>query len=355
MVLLLIGRASVSGAPGEAPPPKPPEITLKEVPAGRFVFLEHTGPYWTIGPLFTAVDAEKKVRRQAGPMYVRYASDPADSPSQSLRSQVGFRMDGEGSCNPPFRSEPVEAQQVASMTVEGPYGSTMQFIPALRAWIRQKDLEPAGGVIELYPGELSGRKRGPLRVELQMPVRNVAKETPEAAVAEEHESTGTNALSSPSTSPPEPQERVSPQASFDELFAECRFEELAILMLPADQSFRAEFDVWFGQVVFRVAAVAKGLQHLHPEEATGAVQLADALMSRYRARSGDASSKALNQAVVRVDPAGDPNAAQKRLIMRELDTLLGRVATRVVTPPAAMQELQPILRKVQELPVVQAP
>ena len=54
-----------------------------------------------------------------------------------------------------------------------------------------------------------------------------------------------------------------------------------------------------------------------------------------------------DQAVVRVNAQSDPKAAEKRMIMRELDTIMGRIALKSIDADATLDRLISIVERVQ--------
>ena len=71
-----------------------PQIVLKQPEPALVVFLEHTGPYWTVGPLFRQVREVMIAHNETGPLLARYANNPTTVAPESLRSRVGFVAKG---------------------------------------------------------------------------------------------------------------------------------------------------------------------------------------------------------------------------------------------------------------------
>ncbi len=158
------------------------------------------------------------------------------------------------------------------------------------------------------------------------------------------------------TSPPPVDKRTQPRKSdceqprsISELVAVEQFECIALQLMPDDRSIPVEHQVWFGQVVFRVRAVAKGIMYTGPSGGARASALADAITRRYREVSADFTLDPLDQVTVITHPQGNALANDKRAIMRSLDTLMARISLASVDAAGATQELVRILEDVQKL------
>ncbi len=331
------------------------EIALKRTEPARLVYLEHSGPYWSMGPLFTPVQEQMTARREKGPIVVRYSADPTAVSPKSLRTQVGFLASGDWEVEPPFKSEALDSVEVASAIVPGPSGTTTRHYSAIREWITQQGRKPLGPVMELYPASRS-LKASDLRIEIQMALAE--PETPAVAppsrigpaVPRQPIAAAPVAAQEPTATAP-----AEPILAVKDLVEAGRYERVAEQLMPADRPMPATTQLWLGQLVFRIGAVAKGLQERHADRAAPVKAVADALMARYRLVSAGSAADPLAQAVVRVDSAGDPMATKKRAITRDLDRLLGRVATKAADPDAALTELTRITQEIQDLSTPPAP
>ena len=127
-----------------------------------------------------------------------------------------------------------------------------------------------------------------------------------------------------------------------------RFEDLAQQLLPDDRPMSQSLQVWLGQLVFRIQAAANGIRRVYPGEEQSVMALAEAVKRRYQTVSVGFNGDPLDQAVVQVNPESDPHAIEKHKIMRDLDTLLGRIAFKSVDPEATLRELADIIRRAHE-------
>ena len=98
-----------------------------------------------------------------------------------------------------------------------------------------------------------------------------------------------------------------------------------------------------------MGAAARGVQHLYPDGDHAAGKLVDAIDLRYRRRSRSLTVDPLSRPVAYVDVHGDPLAAPKRRIMRDLDRLLGRIALRSIDAAGTGAELEAIAERLRNL------
>lgn len=66
------------------------DVEASEIPAGRAVATVHVGPYERIGKAYEAILAwlDEQGLAPAGPSYEHYIDDPADTPSEALRTRI---------------------------------------------------------------------------------------------------------------------------------------------------------------------------------------------------------------------------------------------------------------------------
>jgi hypothetical protein len=147
----------------------------------------------------------------------------------------------------------------------------------------------------------------------------------------------------------QPLTRSEPVGSVKELVQQQRFNRIAELLMPPDVPFPQAFQLWFGQVVFRIGAIAGGIAQVYPEEKTAVTALSEAIRRRYDSISVDFALDPRDQPVLRVDPQSDRYAARKRAIMHELDTILGGIALTRLDAGAAEGQLIDIVQRVYDL------
>jgi len=352
-VIGILGAATIGKGAGDvASPADTPVIVLKHTDPVRVVFLEHTGPYWTVGPLFKRVREAMADHDETGPLFVRYHSNPTIAPAASLSAEVGFESRGDWDPEPPLKIAQRDGEQVVSLVVEGSYGTTAKSYSVMHDWVASRGFEAIGPMIEWYPSPQKGDSRAAYRTEIQIPVRRAL-----AAVGTTAEPKAPHAIAPISDESPAQSKRnesdlaesTEPLYPIMDLVDASRFDRVAEQLIPTENSMPAGMRVWFGQVVFRVSALARGLEQTYPAGSPQATALAEAIVRRYRQASSAWKIDPLAHAVVRVDHRSDPQSQLKRLIVRDLDNLLGQVALKSVDAHTAMGRLGEILGRVQEI------
>ena len=378
------------GFPAESRP-SVPQIAVKRMEARRGAYAEHVGPYWTIGPRFARLREYMDEHNQPGPMFARFLDDPITVPADSLRSELGFFITEEFNPEPPHRIAVREPELVAYVFVDTPFATPLRHLPMMREWIREHGYVAVGPVTEVYLVEKKGKARSrgtELRIAIQRVDSETSHNTKDTAVppaersnqltpvlptlpyaprddrgtvsGETHWSTGNGNTPAASekgnpellvTAAAEHPGRVtadslSPAGQTGE---QPRFDHLARQLLPDNQPMQQSVQVWLGQVVFRVRAAAKGIKRVYPGQEQAVMALADAVKRRYQVVSADFAVDPLDHAVVQVNPESDRHAIEKRNIMRDLDSLLGRIAVKGVDPEATLNELADIVRRAHEV------
>ncbi len=333
------------------PPTAVTEIIVKQTDSARVVFLEHTGPYWTVGPLFKQVREVMADHNENGPIFARYLADPTAAPAESLRTEIGFVTQGTWEPEPPFKTAQREGEQVVSTLVEGAYGTTARTYSLIRDWVFTNGFEAVGPVVELYASPPNGAPPGIFRTEIQIPVRRApsaarATQEPKAAVVFPRKPDET--LAKAEDERLAAAESMEPTYLIKDLVDLSRFDRVAEQLIPMDHPMPVGMQVWLGQVVFRISAVAKGIEKTYPGGSPQATALSEAIVRRYRQASTSSKVDPLAQAVVRVDTRSDPQSTQKRLIVRDLDNLLGQVALKTVDAKSALDRLCDLLQRIQD-------
>jgi effector-binding domain-containing protein len=353
VVLGTLGATAMGARAADVTPPTAaPEIVLKHTDPARVVFLEHTGPYWTVGPLFKQVREAMAEHNESGPMFARYLADPTVVLAESLRTEVGFVTRGDWIPEPPLKSAQRDGEQVVSLVVEGSYGTTTQSYSLMHDWVSTNGFEAVGPVIESYPSPLRGAPSGAYRTEIQIPVRRASSAvsvTPEPKVEVEFPRIADETLTQSEGDDSAATASMEPLYPIKDLVDSSRFDRVAEQLVPTDRAMPVGMQVWAGQVVFRISAVAKGIEQTYPGGSPEATALSEAIVRRYRQASASSKIDPLAQAVVRVDTHLDPQSAQKRLIVRDLDNLLGQVALKTIDAKSALDRLSDLLQRVQDV------
>jgi len=148
---------------------------------------------------------------------------------------------------------------------------------------------------------------------------------------------------------------MEPLHPIKDLVDSSRFDRVAEQLVPIGRPMPSGMQTWFGQVVFRINAVAKGIEQTYPGGSPQATALSEAIVRRYRLLSASSKDDPLAQAIVRVDARSDPQSAQKRLIVRDLDNLLGQVALKTVDAQSVLDRLCDLLQRIQDLTKTDVP
>ena len=393
--LVLPMLLGAEGTPNSAPPsesePSALQIAVKRIEARRIASVEHTGAYWTVGPRFAELRKYMAKHRQPGPMFARFLSAPASVPADTLRTEIGFFVTDDHHPEPPYQLAVREPELVACLSVDAPFATPSRHLAMMRKWIDDHGFVATGPFTEIYHTDTDHEETSPHpHTLLQIAVRRPEPKAPEntrgadpplversaqtlptvqnggtvAITGKPRRRTGDEtareALDKKASEPvgtkrAEPVVRATsaPPMATGRPTGQAGFGELAERMLPDDRSLPPSTQVWLGQIVFRVGAAAKGIERVYPGEGRAVRDLADAVTSRYKVVSADFTSDPLDHAVVHVDPESDPHAIEKKKIMRELDSLLGRIAFKSVDPEATVAELAEIMRRVHKTVQVQ--
>lgn len=359
-----------------------PTVAVKEAEPVWLVFIEHVGPYWTVGPLFARVRTYMLEHGQSGPIFLRYPKDPWRASAGSLRARIGFLTTEDYTPEPPFKIARRDRERVAEMVVKDRSSLRRQDYAYIHQWIQANGYETTGPVTEIYdiapPGRTLTRPHTQLQVSLVSPVRESIRQASgddaidDATIANEpvtltEESADSGTVESAKVATYEPaasttpdQESVAqtdarvhqPVEPICELMAAGRFDRIAEQLMPDDREIPAALQLWLGQVVFRIGAAAKGIERLDPDGEAVAGRMADAITDRYKEVSVNFELDPLAQAVVRIDVRNDPLGLEKRAVMRELDLLLGRIAFHgvgAVDAGTVADELAGIVQRAQYL------
>ncbi len=333
-------------------------ISVRVTDPVHVVFVEHKGAYWTVGPAFTRVAEYMRVHDRSGLTYVRYARAPYRGGSGDLASQVGFIVRGTHDAQAPFQNGVWASERVAEMVVEGPTPSLRHEYKMMYDWIERNEHEPAGPVTEVY--HLSSRAgntvmdRVALRVTLHRPKPRAEKtddDEPERTSAAEEPVSARR----PSEIPVQPERHRTDSHdhreihSVNELVKAGRFDRLAEYVVPDEITRFPAVHVWFGQVVFRVRAAARGVEQRHPGEGRVMSALAESLVQRYRSIPAGAHLDPLLDPVVQVEWEGDPRGRRRHEIMRNLDAVLGRIGLDTLGADAALAEVESLLQQIIDL------
>lgn len=152
-----------------AEPESDPQVTLADFPATHVAYLEHTGPYWTVGRELARVHDEMVRLGATGPLFARYLDDHVAESPASRRIQLGFVMTSADAAPKTFQRADWPATTAAVLALPRPPASLSRTSAVLRQWSGERGYAPSGPLVEVYlqnDGDWMGSP-----VELRLPVR----------------------------------------------------------------------------------------------------------------------------------------------------------------------------------------
>ncbi|MFQ5592012.1 MAG: hypothetical protein ACE5HE_12670 [Phycisphaerae bacterium] len=338
------------------------------------VFRQHVGPYWKLGPVVASLREYMLERGQNGAIFIRYLDSPAAVPAESLRTEVGFFVEGELTPEPPYTAGLRQSQFVASMVVDRSRAAPRRCEAMLRRWALARGHIPEGSITEIHAWS-SDTNVADRSVEVQMvirpmtsertpagsrtgsrlrrpPVRGLAEQVAQSEVGAKAESAprdrGSGAASA-GASTSDVAGDTGAVASVRTLVDLGRFDDVAQLLMPTGTRLPQTLHVWFGQVVYRMGAIVKGLEQVYPGQDSVAKGLNGAIRRRYEVFSADFALDPRDEPFLRLDPHSDPTAGTKRAIMHDLDTMLGGIALTRIDVKEADGRLIDIIQRTLEL------
>lgn len=144
-------------------------VEVRTLPAGRWVYLAHTGPYWTVGPRLEQVRTDLLGKDPTDRrVLVRYLDDPRTSRPAELRAEIGRRAQLSSQPELPFRYSDEGSLTALAVPKPDSLHSLRRLLPMLEAQARARGLVPAGPALEVYDFDAAGNCIG--RTELWLPV-----------------------------------------------------------------------------------------------------------------------------------------------------------------------------------------
>ncbi len=379
ILLVLLVAIPISGRrPGRTAmadvPNKPPEtpISLRTLPPTRVVYREHVGPYWSLGPVFTLMRERMAAEADQGPMFIRFLDNPGAVPAQSLHAQVGFYLtDREMTVTPPDVLEDRPEELAAVVHVPGLFAHTARQYARMVDWAQEHGFQPVGPMTEVYriPAAHDRAEEG---VELQLAVRvpaadPLAPSQPDSPPIPPVDKSGQTASEEPShvvvevpptapqtdssgpVFPPTPESNTvveTPRSSesscgIPALVANEDFVEVAARLMPDGALRHAASRTFLEDVTLRIRVAARGVEKTHPGEGARLSALTHALDQRL-GKNGTASPKVEPSYMVE---ANEPLAQRRRLILRDLNGLLGSITHRRLHEQEVLREVSSLLEQ----------
>lgn len=378
----------------EPPPAVTPPIAAPAQPfqlfdfgPRRFAYIEHTGPYWSLGTAIERVSQDAKAFDRSDFLIVRYVHDPALSTPGRLKTQIGFELSGIEEARPPYQSSFVPAALTATRTVDGPDGLSTRHFAALKVWALTQGLVPDGDLIALVTLSENGKSTAIARSELFLPV--CLPDSPPAPAQAQPEKTVENPadfgelLAAPRLDQPrrlvtkvipliepdqgevaqkEPGEpsalsdsetvvaEVTPPVSAPPVKARSDFVPIrawieagqfqeACSVLLSDKA-DPQSHQWSDQFAARIIAVANGVHKQWPGEEGWLAELGATLTARRNTLRREGAKTAPRLVVA---PGDDSKTPERKALTRELDLLMGQIAYRTLSPVQVRERLLDLL------------
>lgn len=360
---------------GTASPPEDAAVSVRTLPAGRFVYVMYTGPYWAVGPRLAQVRAD--MARADAPeckLLVRYLDNPQTTYPSRMRIQVGFLAPDSFQAGSAYSAVDWPETRAAGVDLGAARSSPRRSMAELSAWALDQGLEICGPLMEIYenPSVGSGELETTVLLPVQVLPNVIATELPslpsEVTTAEEQQAAvepasaggvtdnertivhtanpvGFHDTSRPSESSavvgaalPGAHHRIEESGSpphEDDLAPK---ERVIVDGLLGGQD--ASHKTWDAMITLRVRAVARALARRGSSSAPRVGALSAALDRRFTevwgADAGDVSRHPLSS-------SNDANSSARQNALREVDHLLGQMAVRTISDDAAADRLVELL------------
>jgi len=349
---------------------EPSQVFTKETAPVRVAFVEHSGPYWTTGPIVEQVRDAMRELGETGPLFLRLPDSAHGTGDGSGRNEIGFVLQGTREPKAPFRVERRSGRLVAYILAPGPFGTTARHHTTLSRWAGENGFESTGSFTELY---WIGRKPFDREiVEIQMDVRKqsgappppspsaptiatestdprqaheaaqpvVAQDKPAAPLESATPPSETDRDSGPASGPGPP--ALDGPPSIEALYQQGEWPAIAERLLPLHAIHDAGARAWLEQFVLRLSALSRGLERDGSTPAVAIRHMSDHIRRRFDENAGGVAAVNFSGSTASVSP-------KHRAIMMELDRLLGRVAMEAVEPMELERQCVGLVTRVAEL------
>lgn len=367
---------------GSAEKPAPP--VLVETDPKRVAYIEHSGPYWSLGPVIDQVARDARDMGVRDALVIRYLDDTVASSPRGLRAHIGFELAGTEMPRPPYQVAEWPRVLVARKTVNGPDGLSTRHFASLKAWAQTQGLAPAGDLIALVKFGEGGESAAIEHAEIRLPVcvpdplpaavsksdsieapnradvleserspaaqRRVSKivQLPVPADVTNEKAAPLDAIASDALPPamrarmqstdgrtPNPAAVTRTAAPVRQWIEEEKFAEVAAALLPENADPASQ--QWADQIAARIVAVANGIKTLAPGEEGWLSPLAAQLSAQRSARK--TSTVKGTPRVIGLSAPAAANEPERKAVMRALDYLMARIAQRTLTPAQVRESL----------------
>ena len=126
------------------------EIKIKTTEKTRFLYLENTGSYAELGPVFAQIMEYAMGKEITGmPMGIFY-DDPSMVSEESLRCEIGIPVPEDFEADSPFKVKELPSQEVAFAVLKGSYAEIAKEYVKIMHWIQENGYMMVGPLREIY-------------------------------------------------------------------------------------------------------------------------------------------------------------------------------------------------------------
>lgn len=173
MVLLILALPVLilSVSPATAQVDAVDRVTISEWPAMPVVYLDYTGPYWTVGKELARVRDEMVRAGAPGPLFARYLDDKVNDSPASRRIQLGFGVTPDSPAPTGFHYTVWPATTCAVLSLPRPPTSLPRSAATVHRLARVQDYVGTQAMVEVYLQSDKDWTVSP--VELRLPVQKI--------------------------------------------------------------------------------------------------------------------------------------------------------------------------------------
>jgi effector-binding domain-containing protein len=146
------------------------DIKIKTTEKVNFAYLENTGSYAELSPVFGQVMQYVMEKGISGMPMGIYYDDPAVVLEESLRCEIGMPVPEDFKPDPPFQVKEIPSQEVVYAVLKGPYDKIAEEYVKIIAWAQEKGYVITGPVTEIYLEGGEGIPESEFLTEVRFPV-----------------------------------------------------------------------------------------------------------------------------------------------------------------------------------------
>ncbi len=150
--------------------PAAPPIELSETQPRKVAFIEHSGPYWSLGSVINKVARDARTMGVQDELLIRYLDDSTGTSSGALHADIGFGLTDAKQPPASYKVAEWPIELAVRKTVTGPDGLSMRHFFSLKSWARSQDLAPAGDMIAVVQFAVDGENTTIEEAEILLPV-----------------------------------------------------------------------------------------------------------------------------------------------------------------------------------------